>query len=83
MDTDQGEDHSRSVRAKEHKAPIPRYRSWPVSETGIKLQDFAGYKVGMTHVVIIDDTKNSLTEGLEITVPVTVNRKHRLFVWLL
>jgi large subunit ribosomal protein L3 len=26
----------------------------------------------MTHVVIIDDTKNSLTEGLEITVPVTV-----------
>jgi large subunit ribosomal protein L3 len=26
----------------------------------------------MTHVVVIDDTKNSLTEGLEITVPVTV-----------
>ncbi|MGB3907485.1 MAG: 50S ribosomal protein L3 [Methanomethylovorans sp.] len=57
---------------KRAQSPIPRYRSWPVSDTGIKLQDFAGYKVGMTHVVIIDDTKNSLTEGLEITVPVTV-----------
>jgi len=57
---------------KRAQSPIPRYRSWPVSDAGIKIQDFAGYKVGMTHVVIIDDTKNSLTEGLEITVPVTV-----------
>lgn len=57
---------------KRAQSPIPRYRSWPVSEVEVKLQDFAGYKVGMTHVVAIDDTKNSLTEGFEITVPVTV-----------
>ncbi|MDW7732396.1 MAG: 50S ribosomal protein L3, partial [Methanolobus sp.] len=37
-----------------------------------KLQDFAGYKVGMTHVILVDDVKNSLTEGMEISVPVTV-----------
>lgn len=57
---------------KRSQSPIPRYRSWPALNAEIKLQDFAGYKVGMTHVVTVDDTKNSLTEGLEITVPVTV-----------
>ena len=57
------------VRAKSH---IPRFRSWPESAGEPKLQDFAGYKVGMTHVVLIDDVKNSLTEGMEISVPVTI-----------
>ncbi|WP_407355640.1 50S ribosomal protein L3 [Methanolobus sp. WCC5] len=57
------------VRAKSH---IPRFNSWPQAAGEPKLQDFAGYKVGMTHVVMIDDTKNSLTEGMEISVPVTV-----------
>ncbi len=57
------------VRAKSH---IPRFNSWPQSAGEPKLQDFAGYKVGMTHVVMIDDVKNSLTEGMEISVPVTV-----------
>lgn len=33
---------------------------------------FAGYKAGMTHVVMIDDRPRSLTEGMEISVPVTV-----------
>jgi len=56
-------------RAKSH---IARFRSWPESDAEPKLQGFAGYKVGMTHVVLIDDTKNSLTEGAEISVPVTV-----------
>ncbi|WP_406660834.1 50S ribosomal protein L3 [Methanolobus sp. ZRKC3] len=56
-------------RAKSH---IPRFRSWPESLGESKLQDFAGYKVGMTHVVLIDDVKNSLTEGMEISVPVTI-----------
>ncbi len=56
-------------RAKSH---IPRFRSWPESAGESKLQDFAGYKVGMTHVVLIDDVKNSLTEGMEISVPVTI-----------
>ena len=57
------------VRAKSH---IPRFNSWPQTAGEPKLQDFAGYKVGMTHVVMIDDVKYSLTEGMEISVPVTV-----------
>jgi large subunit ribosomal protein L3 len=57
------------VRAKSH---VPRFNSWPDAAGEPKLQDFAGYKVGMTHVVMVDDTKNSLTEGMEISVPVTV-----------
>ncbi|WP_094228855.1 50S ribosomal protein L3 [Methanolobus psychrotolerans] len=57
------------VRAKSH---IPRFNSWPQAAGEPKLQDFAGYKVAMTHVVMIDDVKNSLTEGMEISVPVTV-----------
>jgi len=36
------------------------------------LQGFAGYKVGMTHVIMVDDHKNSPTEGKDIMVPVTV-----------
>ncbi len=57
------------VRAKSH---IPRFNSWPQAAGEPKLQDFAGYKVGMTHVVMVDDVKYSLTEGMEISVPVTV-----------
>lgn len=36
------------------------------------LQGFAGYKVGMTHVIMVDDHKNSPTEGKDVMVPVTV-----------
>ncbi len=56
-------------RAKSH---IPRFRSWPEATGEPRLQGFAGYKVGMTHVIMVDDVKNSLTEGMEISVPVTV-----------
>ncbi|WP_424355345.1 50S ribosomal protein L3 [Methanobacterium sp. MBAC-LM] len=49
----------------------PRIKSWPnVEETG--LLGFAGYKVGMTHVMMTDNRKNSPTEGMEISTPVTV-----------
>ncbi|RLG56595.1 MAG: 50S ribosomal protein L3, partial [Candidatus Hydrothermarchaeota archaeon] len=51
--------------------PIPRIRSW-VKEDRVRMQGFAGYKAGLTHVVIIDDTPNSLTHGEEIVVPATV-----------
>ena len=50
---------------------IPRIRSWPDSDEP-KLLGFAGYKAGMTHVIMIDDRKNSPTYGEEIMVPVTV-----------
>lgn len=49
----------------------PRIKSWPqVDETG--LLGFAGYKVGMTHVKMIDIHKGSPTEGMEISAPVTI-----------
>jgi large subunit ribosomal protein L3 len=57
---------------KRAKSPIPKYQSWPSSEGAPVLQGFAGYKVGMTHVIMVDDHKSSPTEGKEIMVPVTV-----------
>jgi len=51
---------------------IPRIRSWPDYEGEPKLLGFAGYKAGMTHVIMIDDRRNSPTYGEEIMVPVTV-----------
>lgn len=56
-------------RAKSH---IPRFRAWPEATGEPRLQSFAGYKVGMTHIIMIDDIKHSLTQGMEISVPVTV-----------
>jgi len=49
---------------------VPRIRSWPECSE-VRLQGFAGYKAGMTHVVMVDDRKNSNTYGDEIVVPVT------------
>lgn len=57
---------------KRAKSPIPKYQSWPIYEGAPMLQGFAGYKVGMTHVIMVDDHKDSPTEGKEIMVPVTV-----------
>ena len=36
------------------------------------MQGFAGYKVGMTHVIMVDDHKSSPTSGKDVMVPVTV-----------
>ena len=57
---------------KRAKGPVPKYQSWPEYEGTPVLQGFAGYKVGMTHIVMVDDHKNSPTEGKDIMVPVTV-----------
>lgn len=54
------------------KSPIPKYQSWPAYNGAPILQGFAGYKVGMTHVIMVDDHKNSPTEGKDVMVPVTV-----------
>jgi large subunit ribosomal protein L3 len=49
----------------------PRIKSWPqIDETG--LLGFTGYKVGMTHVKLTDNRKDSPTEGMEISTPVTI-----------
>jgi large subunit ribosomal protein L3 len=56
------------VRAKRE---YPRIRSWPTLKDS-KLLGFAGYKVGMTHVMAADNRKNSPTKGSTISVPVTI-----------
>src|SRR5674536_400948 len=56
---------------KRAKSEIPRIRSWPQQDEP-QVQGFAGYKAGMTHVIIVDETPTSPTAGLEISVPVTV-----------
>ncbi len=69
--------HSRSgsmayyprVRAKKIGADI---RSWPEIEGNAKIQAFAGYKVGMTHIQMTDYRKTSVTAGKTIMAPVTV-----------
>ncbi len=50
----------------------PRFNSWPDDDGQPGLQGFAGYKAGMTQVVLINDVPNSPREGMEETVPVTV-----------
>ena len=56
-------------RAKRWRA---RIRYWPEVEGKPKLLAFLGYKVGMTHLLTIDNQKGSFTFGKEISLPVTV-----------
>ncbi|MFC6824371.1 50S ribosomal protein L3 [Halopelagius fulvigenes] len=51
---------------------IPRIRSWPDDDGSPGLQGFAGYKAGMTQVMMVNDESNSPREGMEEAVPVTV-----------
>ncbi|OYT67327.1 50S ribosomal protein L3, partial [ANME-1 cluster archaeon ex4572_4] len=39
---------------------------------GRRIQGFAGYKAGMTHLILADNAPHSLTKGMEISVPATV-----------
>ena len=57
---------------KRAKSQVPKYKSWPEYEGEPKLQGFAGYKAGMTHIIMVDDRKTSPSAGKDITVPVTV-----------
>ncbi|WP_137284880.1 50S ribosomal protein L3 [Halorussus salinisoli] len=51
---------------------VPRFNSWPEGDGNPSLQGFAGYKVGMSHVVMVNDESDSPREGMEETVPVTI-----------
>ncbi|WP_284014468.1 50S ribosomal protein L3 [Halobaculum litoreum] len=51
---------------------VPRIRSWPEDDGAAGVQGFAGYKAGMTHVVMVNDESDSPREGMEESVPVTV-----------
>ncbi len=53
------------------RSEVPRVRAWPVQKEP-KLLGFAGYKAGMTHLIMRDEIPNSLTNGMEISVPVTI-----------
>ncbi|MBI2654682.1 50S ribosomal protein L3 [Candidatus Woesearchaeota archaeon] len=48
-----------------------RIRNWS-SSSEAKPLGFAGYKVGMTHLLISDNRQHSLTKGTEIFCPVTI-----------
>jgi large subunit ribosomal protein L3 len=49
----------------------PRIKSWPKSKEPKPL-GFAGYKAGMSHVLLIDNNPNSTTKGQPITRPITI-----------
>lgn len=51
---------------------VPRISTWPDDDGQVGVQGFAGYKAGMSHVVMINDEPDSPQEGMEETVPVTV-----------
>ncbi len=51
--------------------PYPRIHSWLQTKEA-QLQGFAGYKAGMTQVMIIDNRAKSPSKGQEIALPVTV-----------
>ena len=52
--------------------PVPRFNSWAGDDGQPTLQGFAGYKAGMSHVVMINDEGDSPRQGMEETVPVTI-----------
>ena len=53
------------------KFSYARIRNWQQSNEPKPL-GFAGYKAGMTHLLINDNNQNSLTKGTEIFCPVTI-----------
>ncbi|MEM5773221.1 MAG: 50S ribosomal protein L3 [Candidatus Aenigmatarchaeota archaeon] len=56
---------------KRAKRIYPAISTYPETEKP-KLLDFAGYKAGMTQVILIDNVKSSPTFGQEVAVPATV-----------
>lgn len=63
--------HGFSPRKRAAK-PVPRLGAWPEDGEQPKLQGFAGYKAGMTHVLLVDYRPTSTTSGQEVQVPATV-----------
>jgi len=56
---------------KRSKRVFTRVRTWAKAKEAKPL-GFAGYKVGMTHLVISDNRKTSITKGMDIFCPVTI-----------
>lgn len=53
------------------RRPYARIKAWPKTAE-VKLLGFAGYKAGMTHVMLEDNGPHSLTKGEIISCPVTI-----------
>ncbi|MBI4440374.1 50S ribosomal protein L3 [Candidatus Woesearchaeota archaeon] len=53
------------------RAKHVRVRYWAVSPSAKPL-GFAGFKAGMTHIIIKDNRTSSITKGEQISVPVTI-----------
>lgn len=49
----------------------PRIKSWPLIQDAIPVA-FAGYKVGMTHLLMIETREGSHLKNEEVSVPVTI-----------
>jgi len=56
---------------KRSKRVFARVRFWSTSKD-VKPLGFAGYKVGMTHLIISDNRKTSTTKGMDIYCPATI-----------
>lgn len=56
---------------KRARRSYPRIRAHPESKD-VKPLGFAGYKVGMTHLMVVDNRPNSLTFNQDIFVPATL-----------
>ncbi len=51
---------------------VPSFRSWPEPSGETSPLGFAGYKAGMTHVLMINDQAGSPKEGSTESIPVTI-----------
>ncbi|MEE9525258.1 MAG: 50S ribosomal protein L3 [Candidatus Woesearchaeota archaeon] len=56
---------------KRAKRAYARVSSWPEAKD-VKPLGFAGYKVGMAHVIFTDNRANAMTKGQDISMPVTI-----------
>lgn len=54
------------------KRLTPRIRFWPEVEGKVRLLGFAGYKVNMTHCLMIDTSESSPFKGKEVFTPATI-----------
>lgn len=57
---------------KRSRSETPRIKSWPAGGENPAMQGFAGYKVGMTHMELIDYRPTSTTSGQAVFEAVTV-----------
>src|SRR3989338_1080181 len=62
------------------KRPYARVRSWTSKVAETKPLGFLGYKAGMTHALVRDNTTHSQTKGEEISLPLTIIECPPLFV---